>query len=246
MGYGNDYNITIDIKKNITMINQVPQIVSGDTSTLFVKIISDGQEYDYSNADRYAILFKRPDGEVIIGEGKYEDGLIKYTLGTTEMRVAGTVETVIQLYLGDTRVTTRPFGIKIMKDYDDGIESSQDYTLLQNLFIEVDQVKSNTEQAAQFATEQGELAKTYTDQYEEFVYNQVENPRGIIPSFSQINTITNPQNGDTVFADDSFVTYRYNGKTLSWIAIRRNNGANVYINNLPPSDKAGSWIDTSS
>lgn len=157
MGFDNSFTITVDTKRNIAIAKQVPTYIRNDTATLFVRIQQDGVEYDFSTADRYVFNFKRSDGVIVNGLGLYdpESNLIKYELKSTEMEKVGNVELMISLFLGESRITTRPFFIKILADYEDGIGSEEHLTLLQELFVEVETLKLTTEEA-EFIRKQNE------------------------------------------------------------------------------------------
>lgn len=135
--FKNEYSVVVDIKRK-TITGTIPTYVANDSSILYIKIEQNGQSYDYSTADRYVVNIKRSDGKVIFGEGVYENGMVKYVLGQTEMLVAGIHEVVIQLHLNGTRITTNPFPIKVIGDYENALASEGGYSLLQELFIEVE------------------------------------------------------------------------------------------------------------
>lgn len=145
--YSNSHTLTLDIKKSIAVASQIPTYIQNDTAELLIKLLNNGQPYDYSTADRYVINFKRPDGLMVNGIGTYENGFIKYNLGSSEREIVGSVETSVSLFLGTSRISTRPFMIRVLKDYEEGIPSQEGYSVLQELFIEVDQVKASAETA---------------------------------------------------------------------------------------------------
>jgi hypothetical protein len=164
----NEYTITIDIKNSISSLQEIPCFVQGDDAVIFVKILENGLPYDYSTVDRYVVNFKRPDGTIVNGLGTYDSvtGLINYKLGFTEMEKVGNVETAISLYLGETRVTTKPFIVKIVEDYEGGIESQEGYNVLQELFIEVDSLitkLTNAPKTKSWVSTEGQLTYTFVD-----------------------------------------------------------------------------------
>ena len=154
MVYQNEYTLTVDIKKK--GINQIPVFVKNDTAILNIRVLDEDVEYDISQADRYTVSFKKPKGELVTGQGRYENGMLVYELGATEMEETGMLEVVAQIYIGETRISTRPFQVKILDDYEGGIGSEEQLTFLQELFIEVN---GN----GNYAKAQGDYAKTKGD-----------------------------------------------------------------------------------
>jgi predicted phosphodiesterase len=225
-GFFNEYSVIVDVKRSVATSNGIPTYVQNDTNYLYVKITNDGQNYDYSSADKYILTFKRSDGQIVIGDGSYENGLIKYTLGATETEVVGTHEVVIQLFLGDTRITTRPFSIRILEDFESGLPSQEEYSLLQKLFIEVDSVKQNTDIAAQYATESAEYAIAKAEELSQAVDSTKINWLTTVAKYTNIaTTYPNPTKGDTVQVNNDTTnngTYRYNG--AQWIKIQNPTG----------------------
>lgn len=154
MIYQNEYTLIVDIKKK--GINQIPVFVKNDTAILNLRFLDNDVDYDISTADRYTVSFKKPSGAKVTGQGRYENGMLVYNLGATEMEEVGMLEVIAQVYIGDTRISTRPFQVKIIEDIENGIASQEQLTLLQELFIEVDN-------HGQYAKTQGDYAKSQGD-----------------------------------------------------------------------------------
>jgi hypothetical protein len=167
MALQQNFNITLDLKKQIAVASQIPTFIQNDTSTLFITLMDNGKAYDFASADRYVINLKRPDGKIITGLATYdtETQKIKYNFGSTEMELAGNLEVSISLFLGESRISTRPFMVRILKDYEEGIPSEEGYSVLQELFIEVDTVKSTAQEKAQYAQESGDYARAIRDNF---------------------------------------------------------------------------------
>jgi hypothetical protein len=167
MALQQNFNITLDLKKQIAVASQIPTFIQNDTSTLFITLVDNGKAYDFASADRYVINMKRPDGKIITGLATYdtETQKIKYNFGSTEMELAGNLEVSISLFLGESRISTRPFMVRILKDYEEGIPSEEGYSALQELFIEVDTVKSTAQEKAQYAQESGDYARAIRDNF---------------------------------------------------------------------------------
>jgi hypothetical protein len=167
MALQQNFNITLDLKKQIAVASQIPTFIQNDTSTLFITLMDNGKAYDFASADRYVINMKRPDGKIITGLATYdtETQKIKYNFGSTEMELAGNLEVSISLFLGESRISTRPFMVRILKDYEEGIPSEEGYSALQELFIEVDTVKSTAQEKAQYAQQQGDYAKAKAENF---------------------------------------------------------------------------------
>jgi hypothetical protein len=167
MALQQNFNITLDLKKQIAVASQIPTFIQNDTSTLFITLMDNGKAYDFASADRYVINMKRPDGKIITGLATYdtETQKIKYNFGSTEMELAGNLEVSISLFLGESRISTRPFMVRVLKDYEEGIPSEEGFSALQQLFIEVDTVKATVEEKALYAQQQGDYAKGIRDNF---------------------------------------------------------------------------------
>lgn len=138
-GYFNEYTLTVDIKRSTIIGTGIPSFVQNDDNYIHIRILNDGLPYDYSSADEYILSFKRVDGQHFYGNGTYADGLITYKLGSDELAVKGNVDCMVQLHLDGTRISSRPFILRSLEDFERGIESQEGYGLLQELFLEVEQ-----------------------------------------------------------------------------------------------------------
>jgi hypothetical protein len=150
MAFSNSYTLNLDLKKTIS--NKIPTFVADDTAILYVKVTDDGQPIDLSTATRYTVSLQRPDGLVVTGTGVYENGLLKYQLGHNEMAIQGSLSVIVQFYQNGTRISVKPFTIKIIGDLVEDVASSSQLPLLQQLVADGD-----------YAVAQGNYAKSQAD-----------------------------------------------------------------------------------
>jgi hypothetical protein len=156
----NKQSLTLDLKKK-TMIS-TPHFIQGDTNILEFTIKENEVNADFSNIGRIVVNYKRSDGKKISRLLVPESNIVIYQLGIEEMEVPKYGEIEIQFFSLDNteRVSTFRFKIYLSESIGTDIiyENSEDLTLLQELFMEVDGVKKSTE-AAEATRQQNETTR---------------------------------------------------------------------------------------
>lgn len=131
MSFSNSYTLNLDIKKDVG--NIIPVFVAYDTATLYMSVMDNGRPLDLSAVDKITIEIERPDKLIVSGVGSLENGMLKYTFGATEMELEGTLTVIAQFYSLSTRISTKPFKIKVIGDLQPDVASSDALPLIQQL-----------------------------------------------------------------------------------------------------------------
>lgn len=136
------FNLTLDLAKGLKRTDM--KVVQGDTNAyrINLEVLNNGEQIDMSNKT-CTVTFKKNDNTVVVGSFMYlHDNLSTYVLGTNEIAVSGNVVATIEVYDGDSRITSSQFEfwVEAQLDNGDGIPSTTDYKVLQNLIMKVSEV----------------------------------------------------------------------------------------------------------
>ena len=147
--FKNEYVLSVDLKRKQTAI--VPTFVQNDTATLVFKIYDNGRPFDLTNFTKAEITTIRKDGQVVIGVGQIETTTnghqVRYAYLGNEMKKEGFAHTSLTLFSGDTRVSIQPFKINVVGDIRDAIGASQEFGVLQELIVLVNDRVADINQA---------------------------------------------------------------------------------------------------
>jgi hypothetical protein len=157
MDTSNKKSIILDLRQ--ATVAPLPQFVQYDTNILEFVIRDNGANADLSDVDRINVNYKRPDGVVISRLLTAVGNVVTYEFGTEEMDVPGYGEINIQLYEGEQRLSSKLVKVYFAKSIGPRFEQGQGLPLLQDLFIEVAELVESTDDAANFAMEQGAYAQ---------------------------------------------------------------------------------------
>jgi hypothetical protein len=159
----NIQTITIDLRKPTMM--QLPQFIQHDTNILEFVILENGEEVDLSNLGKIEVNYKRPDKFEITRLLEANGNKVTYEIGQEEMEKSGTADIDLKFYSVDNlyRISTKRF--KVMMNQALGVSyiESKQLTLLQELFITVEELISGTSGASEHAQTQGDYAKVQGD-----------------------------------------------------------------------------------
>lgn len=143
--FKNEYTLNVDIKRKFTAL--VPTFVQNDTATLKFKIFNNGLPYDLSSFTNAEVTTQRKDGNIVIGkayiEGSVGNQYIRYEYLGNEMAESGFAQTTLTIFSDTTRVSILPFKINIVADIRDAIGASEEYGVLQDLIVRVEDVLDN-------------------------------------------------------------------------------------------------------
>ncbi|KEF40111.1 hypothetical protein M670_00126 [Schinkia azotoformans MEV2011] len=145
----NKQTINIDLFK--PTIIQLPKFIQGDTNIVEFNVKDNGIDADLNNIGRIVVNYKRPDSTVISRLLTAVGNIATYQIGVDEMLKAGYGEVEIQFFSLDDleRISTKRFKIYLAESIgtDKIYENDNDLTLLQDLFIEVETVKTSVDGA---------------------------------------------------------------------------------------------------
>ena len=200
--------ITIDLKKNT--IIQLPQFIQNDTNVMEFDVKDNGSDADLSNITRIVMNYKRPDKVVVSRLLTASGNIVTYEIGTEEMQTAGYGEVEIQFFEDDKRISTKRFKVYMIESIGtDSIYEGTDLTLLQDLFVEVADVKTSAETATTNANNAAASANQAAD-------SAKTNWLAPVNTFATIaTTYSSSTLGDTVQCLDNGYVYRFNG--TEWI-----------------------------
>jgi hypothetical protein len=154
-------SVEIDLIKDV--YQPLKKMVQGDTNIIEFVVKENGADADLSNVGKIEVKYRRPSKKVIDRILKAEGNRITYELGYHEMLEAGEGKLELRFYSLDnlSKITTRKFNLYLSGTLGNDVilEKDKDYTALQTLFIEVDQIRQDTDLVGQYAQLQGDYAK---------------------------------------------------------------------------------------
>lgn len=153
METSNAYTIIIDLRQNTTVPR--PHFTQNDTNIIEFEIRDNGATADLSNVERINVNYKRPDGKTTSRLVTPEDNVITYEFGSEEMAVPGYGEISLQFFYADQRLSTKKLKVYFGKSLGPHFENSAGMPLLQELFVEVAEMTTQTNDAAAYAMEKG-------------------------------------------------------------------------------------------
>ncbi|MEC1778397.1 hypothetical protein [Schinkia azotoformans] len=160
----NKQSITIDLIKSNTI--QLPTFIQGDTNILEMYIKSNNVDVDLSTIGKIVVNYLRSDKKVFTRLLKGEGNIVTYQIGNDEMKTAGYGEIELQFFSQDNteRISTKRMQVYMTESIgnDNAFEGSEGYTALQELFQEVETVKTNAETATTNANTATDNANTAT------------------------------------------------------------------------------------
>ena len=141
----------------------VPMLIQHDTNEFVFTIKDNGVDADLSNIDRITVNFKRPDKETITKLLTATDNVIEYRLTSDEMQVAGHGEINLQLFSGDTRISSTTMKYFIESVPGATFEGNKGLNILQELFNETADLVERSQAMASFAENQANYAQLKGD-----------------------------------------------------------------------------------
>jgi lysophospholipase L1-like esterase len=219
--------ISIDLKNN-SMI-PLPQFIQNDTNILDILVKENGADADLSNITRIVVNYKRPDKRVISRLLTFTGNKVSYEIGLEEMEVPGQGEMELQFFENDDRISTKRFKVNMLASIgiDAIYENTGQLTVLQELFVEVDTVKTETETARNNADAATEAANTAAANAQ-LVAD--ENKTKFLPAVATVadrdTVYPTPDHGDTVRVTGEAKIYRYDSVS-GWVVTDQYNPAAI-------------------
>jgi hypothetical protein len=192
----NVFEVDLDIKQKTAI--KMPTVTQNDTVVFVCRIFDDGRIYNIQSGATFTMTATRPDKVTVITEGAVTDeNIVEFTLGTTELAVAGKVNTVVQVYDAEGRISTIPFGYYVLNDPStDYIPSEHEETLIERVLGDGPQVIDDAEQA-------GDYAQSVADENKTTWLTPVATYEDITTTYIE------PNHGDTVMTHTDGKIYRY-------------------------------------
>jgi hypothetical protein len=138
--------LSIEIELSKDVVFPFIKMIQHDTNILEFVVKENGEDADLSKIGRIVVYYRRPDKEEIPRFLKANGNKINYKIGYQEMKLFGEGQIELQFYSLDnlSRVSTKRFKIYLSgsSGTDLVIESDKDLTLLQELFVEVSDLKT--------------------------------------------------------------------------------------------------------
>ena len=217
----NEQVLKLDLKQQ--QPNAIPRFVQYDSATLKIELYDNGKKYDVSKAEEFVISIKRPDGEMLSGLAKYEDGFIVYSLTKQDLDQLGEVQARLQVYEGRKRISSLSFRYDVYEDYET-VGSAEEQTLLSQLFTRLHDALTEAQRQGNYAENRGDYANSSGDYAMDAGNSQKMRWLMYVNTLAERNTkYPNPLNGDVVYVVNvdgmaGGAVYRYNSiqQPASW------------------------------
>jgi hypothetical protein len=151
-------SIEIDLKKDVVL--PYLKMIQHDTNILEFVVKENGVDADLSNIGRIVVYYRRPDKKEIPRFLKAIGNKINYEIGYQEMKSHGEGQLEIQFYSLDNleRISTKRFKLYLSGSLgtDLVLESDKDLTVLQELFLEVSDLKTLAAQSTDIVESEAE------------------------------------------------------------------------------------------
>lgn len=155
------YSIEINFAKETKVA--LPQFIQGDSNILEFTVLENDTVSDLSNLGRIVANFKRPDKRIVSRLLVPENDVIVYKLGAEEMEAQGLANLELQFYNADNtqRVSTTTMRVQLMPNIgsDAIVANDETLTLLQSLFVEVEDTGNYALEQGDYASQQGLAAE---------------------------------------------------------------------------------------
>jgi hypothetical protein len=220
----NVFEVDLDIKQKTAI--KMPTVTQNDTVVFVCRIFDDGRIYNIQSGTTFTMTATRPDKVTVITEGTVTDeNIVEFTLGTTELAVAGKVNTVVQVYDAEGRISTIPFGYYVLNDPStDYIPSEHEETLIERVLGDGPQVIDDAEQA-------GDYAQSVADENKTTWLTPVATYEDIATTYVE------PNHGDTVQVLDTGKIYRYTSGNWAFTQAYSSTQLNAIQNQLSEQEQ---------
>lgn len=204
---------TIDADIKLKMLINEPTVVQNDAIRFVINVFDNGKPLDLSSVETVSLASVRLDRQTVVTPGtKIGENTVQFDLGTEETKFPGRVEATAQFYDSEGRVSTISFSYRVVKDPtgDGYIPSEREQTLIETVLNDGPLVIQQAQDAAAYATTQGNYAKQVANENKTRWLNPVA-------TFADIaTTYPNPQHGDTVQTTSDGKIYRYENGQWNW------------------------------
>lgn len=158
----NKQGITIDFRQSTDI--PLPTFTQYDTNILEITVNDNGQPAVLTDIGNIVANHKRPDGKITTRILEPVGNVITYQFGVEEMGKPGEGQLVLQFFKNNARRSTNPIKVYFTENFGPAFEDGAGLPMLQQLFVETEEVTKNAMDAGNYALEQaGLVAGTLTD-----------------------------------------------------------------------------------
>lgn len=191
----NKQTIVVDLR--VTKSIPMPQFIQQDTNVIEFVVKNNGADADLSSIGNIVVYYKRPDRTVIDRMLESVGNVVTYELGSAEMEYPGIGELELQFFSADNRyrLSLSRFKVHVTPSLS-GIDyiEAEDLSVLQQLFVKVDDLISGTNDAGTYATAQGDYAKVQGDAAKVEINNLTTLKQDVEAATGNANGATNAAN----------------------------------------------------
>jgi hypothetical protein len=214
----------------------MPEIQQYDTVIFEFNVFDGESAADLSTIDRISLNYQRPDGVTVTKLLTASANSISYEMGKEEMDVPGIGKLNIQLFSGNTRISSSTLKVYVFSVPGADFEGVEGMPLLQELFNEVAVLDAETQASATYALNQGDHAKLQAEKAGLAADTAQTNWLPPVADYTAVEAIASPSLGDTVQTNDNGYVYRFNG--TEWVNTQQY-GATALANvNVQLAEKA--------
>jgi len=172
MAMQNVFNILVDLK--VARSIDQPLVTQNDSVVFILEVVENGVPFDLTDTTTVSLAHTRRDGTVVVTTGTTEGNKATFVLGTNETAVAGGVVAKAQFYDADGRVSTLSFGYTVGTDPTGSgyVPSESEATLIEIVLNDGPLIIQSAEEAAAYATAQGDYVETKRSLIETFTGEQ--------------------------------------------------------------------------
>lgn len=222
MTNNNTYVLKLDIKEQ--QPNLPIKIVQNDTVFLNIELYDAGQKMDLKEGEQFVVsTINEETQERNSGIAKYDgQQFIVYEMRKADMKSAGNYVARFSSYKDRHRVSSLSFRYTVYEDLEHVGGSEEELTLLQQIFMELEETGRVSQRQGEYAEDRGDYANAAGDYANDSAASNMLNWLNYVQSLSERNSkYPNPNNGDTVFVIEENAVFRYDGiDSMSWEKIQ--------------------------
>lgn len=218
--FNNTYVLKLDVKQQ----NPNPQIkfVQYDSAYLYIELYDGGRKMELEEGERFTVSIEHEEtGTRNTGLAHYDgEQFVVYELRHADMQYTGKYKARFASYKDRERVTSLVFRYEVYEDLEQ-IGDVSELTMLQELFVETEEIGRVTQRQGEYAEDRGDYANAAGD------YANTAGDSRMMNWVPYVRTIQerserypNPNNGDTLYVIDENKVFRYDGiDAMDWEAI---------------------------
>lgn len=222
MTNNNTYVLKLDIKEQ--QPNLPIKIVQNDTVFLNIELYDAGQKMNLKEGEQFVVsTINEETQERNSGIAKYDgQQFIVYEMRKADMKSAGNYVARFSSYKDRHRVSSLSFRYTVYEDLEHVGGSEEELTLLQQIFMELEETGRVSQRQGEYAEDRGDYANAAGDYANDSASSNMLNWLNYVKTLEERNSVyPNPNNGDVVFVMEENAVYRYDGiDSMSWEKIQ--------------------------